>query len=557
LLRGIGQYARLHGPWSFLVVSDQLEHFKPPTKSWDCACVISRLNSPRLVKAVNGTKVFVILVDCVGNPLAQQLKYRIADVVADSQGVARLAAEYFSSRRFEQFAFVGGSVDELAPERLAEFVTEAGNPGNRRLVAVVDVLTPAMRDLPDVRLVDTPGLGSVFTHNTEVTRAWMPNAAAAIVTVSAERPLSEEDLRLVAEARQTAPRVVVLLTKVDLLTHAERAQVVEFLEHALNDKCDTVIPVLPFSARVSPEKWLHELRESLLLPVAQNVAEERRAALVLKLNAVAQCCRDYLSVAIEAAERSDADRDRLRTAVFNEQVSVAVIRDELTLAEQGIRATTRPAFEKYFLGHHSDLRQRVSQSLAAEFPSWQGNLAKQARRYEDWMNEFLSTELMPLSAEAASVGRTIIGNAEERLRRIVEAFRDRLNRNIHEATGVSVSPLAWEAMRPELKAIPVNVGQTFMIHWELLWWLLPMQIVSNLFRRHAIRRASGEVETNLRRLVSDWSKAAEDAVADLRRRAMSWVEAELATLDQLLRQLPGEAAAYHDAVCELERIEEA
>jgi hypothetical protein len=35
------------------------------------------------------------------------------------------------------------------------------------------------------------------------------------------------------------------------------------------------------------------------------------------------------------------------------------------------------------------------------------------------------------------------------------------------------------------------------------------------------------------------------------------VEAELATLDQLLRQQPGEAAVYHEAVCELDRMEEA
>src|SRR5579884_4165839 len=40
-----------------------------------------------------------------------------------------------------------GSVEEVAPDRLAEFVTEAGNPENRRRVAVVDVFTPSMSDL--------------------------------------------------------------------------------------------------------------------------------------------------------------------------------------------------------------------------------------------------------------------------------------------------------------------------------------------------------------------------------------------------------------------------
>ncbi len=63
-----------------------------------------------------------------------------------------------------------GSVEAIDPTRLSQFVTEAGNPGNGRQVAVVDLLTPAMIDLPRLRLVDTPGLGSVLAHNTEATR---------------------------------------------------------------------------------------------------------------------------------------------------------------------------------------------------------------------------------------------------------------------------------------------------------------------------------------------------------------------------------------------------
>src|SRR5262249_49398334 len=107
-----------------------------------------------------------------------------------------------------------GSVEEAALSRLAEVVTQAGNPGNARKGAAAGGLPPAPRDWPGLRLVDTPGLGSVLIHNTEATRAWMPNVAVALVTISAERPLSDEDRRLVAEARETAPRAVVVLTKV-------------------------------------------------------------------------------------------------------------------------------------------------------------------------------------------------------------------------------------------------------------------------------------------------------------------------------------------------------
>lgn len=168
------------------------------------------------------------------------------------------------------------------------------------------------------------------------------------------------------------------------------------------------------------------------------------------------------------------------------------------------------------------------------------------------MKERLLTELTPLSDEAVAVANSLTEKVEDRFRRIVEAFRDRLNRNIHEATGVTVSPVAWEAQHPELPTIPLNVGKTFMIHWDLLWWLLPMRIVGRFFRRHALRQVSGEVETNLRRLASDSTNAVDRAIADLRRQAAHWVDTELATLDRLLAKQPIESATFRAALSALE-----
>jgi GTP-binding protein EngB required for normal cell division len=446
-----------------------------------------------------------------------------------------------------------GSAEEIAPARLSEFVTEAGNPGNRRQVAVVDVFTPAMRDWPGVRLVDTPGLGSVFAHNTETTRTWMPNVAVALVTVSADRPLSDEDRRLVAEARKTAPRVVVVLTKVDLLTDAERAEVAEFLDRTLRESFHAAIPVLPFSSRVEPERWVHLFRQSVLRPVTANVADERRAALALKLVAVARACHGYVTLGLQAAERADAERDRLRAAVFDETVNVDVLRDELRLAAERVCAETRPAFERLFLDQRVEVEQRVTEALAAELGTWHGNLTTQARRYEAWMTQRLTTELRSLSEDATPCATGLLVRAERRFRRIVEAFRDRLGENIQQATGITVSPIAWEVKRSVLAVVPVALSQTFMTDWELLCWLLPMRLVGGLFRRHVVKRVPWEVEKNLIRLAGDWAGTVDTAVADLRTQAEAWVDAELNTLGRLLGQRPTEGTAFRDA---LERLEE-
>src|SRR5262249_2667731 len=152
------------------------------------------------------------------------------------------------------------------------------------------------------------------------------------------------DRRLVAEARTTAPRVVVVLTKVDLLTDAERAEVAEFLDRALREQFGMCVPVLSFSARVDTDRWVQQFRETVLQPVAGNAADARRSALILKLSAVCRASHGYLAVGLQSAERAQADRDQLRAAVLDEQVQAAVIRDELRLAREGIAAGVRPAF---------------------------------------------------------------------------------------------------------------------------------------------------------------------------------------------------------------------
>jgi hypothetical protein len=148
----------------------------------------------------------------------------------------------------------------------------------------------------------------------------------------------------------------------------------------------------------------------------------------------------------------------------------------------------------------------------------------------------------------APVAKELLGQAEARLRRLVEAFRDRLGRNIREATGVTVAPAAWEARRPQVAAVPVTVGRAFMTDWGLLSWLLPMRLVGGLFRRHVLGRVSWEAEKNLRRLASDWSEAVDAAVDDLRAQAAAWVDAELATLARLLGERPAEAVLFREAL---------
>lgn len=77
-----------------------------------------------------------------------------------------------------------GSREEIDPRAMPEYVSEAKNPANTKGIAAVDVRTRTLLDLPALRLVDTPGLGSTHAGNTQGTMDWLSNVAAAIVAGS-------------------------------------------------------------------------------------------------------------------------------------------------------------------------------------------------------------------------------------------------------------------------------------------------------------------------------------------------------------------------------------
>jgi len=98
-----------------------------------------------------------------------------------------------------------GEPFEVPLARLAEFVTERGNlerkTGGRRGRGA-----PGPRFVRGIRFVDTPGLGSVFAHNTRVSKEWMPRVGAALVAVSVNHPFPKTTSCSSTTCRCTLPR---------------------------------------------------------------------------------------------------------------------------------------------------------------------------------------------------------------------------------------------------------------------------------------------------------------------------------------------------------------
>ena len=114
--------------------------------------------------------------------------------------------------------YFDGSALEIGINDIQDFTSEAENPSNQKNVEVVDIELPSLRAYAGLRLVDTPGLGSVFKYHVETSENWLPQVGTALLAISSDRPLSENDVQLIRELTRHTPNIVLLLTKTDLLS---------------------------------------------------------------------------------------------------------------------------------------------------------------------------------------------------------------------------------------------------------------------------------------------------------------------------------------------------
>jgi small GTP-binding protein len=113
--------------------------------------------------------------------------------------------------------FRDGRAEGFPLSALDDLVTERGNPGNRRNLASVAVVADAPVLAGGVELVDTPGSGSVYAHNTAAAEAALETMDAAVFVLTADPPVSASERELMARVAELSVTMFVVLNKADYL----------------------------------------------------------------------------------------------------------------------------------------------------------------------------------------------------------------------------------------------------------------------------------------------------------------------------------------------------
>ena len=180
--------------------------------------------------------------------------------------------------------FLDGHVEQVSLDEIAGYVSERENHENHKCAATIRVELPSLARFPGLIFVDTPGLESVLAHNTEASLSWLPNVGLALVAVSVDPPLSQQDIELLKNLYRYTPNVSILLTKVDLLDAEERVEVLDFIRSQLAKNFGRSPEILPYSVRPGYDELRDQLEQKLIKRTLDEFGERRDAMLSRKID---------------------------------------------------------------------------------------------------------------------------------------------------------------------------------------------------------------------------------------------------------------------------------
>src|SRR5271157_3521973 len=389
-------------------------------------------------------------------------------------------------------------------DQIGGYVSEKENPENAKQASLVTVELPELRRFRGLKFVDTPGLESALAHNTQTSLEWLPNAGLALVAVSVDPPLSQRDIDLLKSLHKYTPKVAVLLTKADLLSEPELAEVAGHVRTQLARNFPGTPRVFPYSTRPGFERFREALEAELASGTLERPAEERESILMRKMDTLLRECGDYLALSLKAAEMVESERQALKRQAIGEKEIADDAKSSIRLVVQFAAARTRCKVSDRLETHQSALERTLRDRFESEFPKWTGSLAIMLRSFEDWLAGALRDELTALSVQERNAFLAPLDQVRDQTFRALQQFRDRLSERTMRAFGVPLRTTETGIAVAEPGTPDIRIGRVFDRSWELLSPILPIWAIRAAVHRHFARTIPYLVYQNLSRLSTQW-----------------------------------------------------
>jgi GTPase SAR1 family protein len=436
--------------------------------------------------------------------------------------------------------FLAGEARDIALDDLPQYVTERHNPENAKRVRHVEVRYPSAYLRDGILLVDTPGVGSTYEHNTEVTHSFLARVDAAIFLVSVDPPLTAVEAEFLRRARQEVHRFFFVLNKIDLMSEAEMQESLVFTRQQIERQAEVSgIELFPLSARQGLQAKKHADWQALALSRLPAFEHALRAFLMKEKGAV--LLESWLSDVLRLA-------GDLRFAIELESQAAAVPLEQLTEKQHLLEAELKKIEQerkdmnvllcdevaRLITEVEGDLQRRVEDSIPAvqqrlqEFyarnPAGRGRLVK---LLDDFMNEQVEWVFNEWRIEEDrkmdATFTAVSSRFTEKTNAIIRNIRELTSRIFDIAVQTFESPAA---LRSDTY-LYYKVDPLFYFTIDKIPFVLPRF----LFRSYVLARMRDKIHLELRRNAGriryDYLRRIENSIEQLRKELNLKIDATL------------------------------
>lgn len=479
----------------------------------------------------------------------------------------------FGEIRRVRIRFQGGNWTEVAPKELTQYVSEEHNPENAKGVVGVEVFVPSRLLVDGMCLVDTPGLGSVFTGNTAATQAFVPHIDAAIIVVGADPPIAGEELALVEEVGKQVRQLIVVLNKADRTSDAERRIAAPFTRNVLEKRLGrSVGPIYEVSAYERSQKGGKGWDWNALVAALLKLVNESGRTLVRAAGerGLRRLSEELLAVALE-------EREALLRPIDESERRIAKMRETISEAERSLReigylfTAEQHRLSDLFLARRKEFLEQIQAAAQAEAREAFGRVrtgygprfrrqamhAAQevaARRVLPW----LTMEQARAEEEYRKVAERFVSIGNEFLRKLAEsrvpelarmpnaldsekgfrvASRFQFEGLIHIAQPASPLRYLADMILGSIGALS-TIRKGAMSFFDYLLEMNSARVQSDVMER--VQESRGQLEAEIRKLLHEVARIATSALDHARAakaEGAAAVEAKLATLRKAEKEI--------------------
>jgi len=182
---------------------------------------------------------------------------------------------YYSPEVKVNVIFESGVKKEIPVDELELYCTEKGNPKNQKGVDTIEIGYPFDFLNKDVVIVDTPGIGSVYQHNTDVTYKFIDRSDAVVFVLSVDPPITEIEKQFLLKIAENVHKIFFVINKSDLTSKNEIEEIVNFTTNVIKDITKKEnINIFPLSAKMALEGKISKNEEMIRKSCIKSFEEE-------------------------------------------------------------------------------------------------------------------------------------------------------------------------------------------------------------------------------------------------------------------------------------------